>query len=149
MNVRPAFDLSVQEQAVIDLSLAGFQSPEIAQKLHMAERTVKARWSSLYRKAGITSASGRKKVRLLNLLPSAGSAKPLARRPKLTPRQLEIIRLTAQGLTNREIALQSRGTELTVKNKLRDIYDLCGVWTRYELALWWKAHGREFQQASQ
>lgn len=58
-----------------------------------------------------------------------------------TPNEREhrVIELVAQGLRNRDVALQIGTTEHVVKNYLRVIYDKLGLWNRVELALWYEA----------
>jgi DNA-binding NarL/FixJ family response regulator len=56
-------------------------------------------------------------------------------RPPLTPRETEIVRLVAQGLRNKELALRLSITEGTVKIHLHNIYDKLGVDGRLELVL--------------
>jgi DNA-binding NarL/FixJ family response regulator len=53
----------------------------------------------------------------------------------LTPRELEIVRLVAQGLRNKEIAERLSITEGTVKVHLHKAYDKLGVDSRIELVL--------------
>lgn len=53
----------------------------------------------------------------------------------LTPRESEIVRLVAQGLRNKELALRLSITEGTVKIHLHNIYDKLGVDGRLELVL--------------
>lgn len=53
----------------------------------------------------------------------------------LTPRELEIVRLVAQGLRNKELANRLSITEGTVKIHLHNIYDKLGVDGRLELVL--------------
>jgi DNA-binding NarL/FixJ family response regulator len=53
----------------------------------------------------------------------------------LTPREIEIVRLVAQGLRNKELALRLSITEGTVKIHLHNIYDKLGVDGRLELVL--------------
>jgi len=57
--------------------------------------------------------------------------------PSLTPRQLEIVPLVAQGLKNGDIAVLTGTTEHDIKNYLRALYNKLGLWNRVELALWW------------
>jgi DNA-binding NarL/FixJ family response regulator len=59
----------------------------------------------------------------------------------LTPneRELRVIELVAQGLTNAEVGEAIGTTEHMVKNYLRAIYDKLGLWNRVELALWYEA----------
>lgn len=53
----------------------------------------------------------------------------------LTPRELDIARLVAAGLRNKEIAHQLNVTEATVKMRLHNLYGKLGLGTRTELAL--------------
>lgn len=53
----------------------------------------------------------------------------------LTVRELEIVRLIAQGMTNKDIAQDCKIAEETVKRHLKNIFDKVGVWNRLELAL--------------
>jgi DNA-binding NarL/FixJ family response regulator len=55
-----------------------------------------------------------------------------------TDRQLLIIELVAQGLTNREIAESIGTSDNVVKNYVREIYLKVGVRNRIELALWYE-----------
>jgi len=56
-------------------------------------------------------------------------------RPALTPREIEIVRLVALGLRNKELAQRLSITEGTVKIHLHNIYDKLGVDGRLELVL--------------
>jgi|GEM_PF-92400 len=53
----------------------------------------------------------------------------------LTARELQVVRLIAQGLTNKDIARECNIAEETVKRHLKNIFDKVGVWNRLELAL--------------
>ncbi len=53
----------------------------------------------------------------------------------LTVRELDVVRLIAQGLTNKEIAQECSIADGTVKRRLKKIFDKVGVWNRLELAL--------------
>jgi DNA-binding NarL/FixJ family response regulator len=58
-----------------------------------------------------------------------------------TPNEREhrVIELVAQGLKNRDVAMEIGTTEHVVKNYLRVIYDKLGLWNRVELALWYES----------
>ncbi len=62
---------------------------------------------------------------------AAGTAPP----PDLNPRQVEILRLVAQGLTNREIASQLHLSENTIKTHLQAIFSKLSVRNRVEAAI--------------
>jgi DNA-binding NarL/FixJ family response regulator len=62
-------------------------------------------------------------------------------RDRLTPKEMKIVALLAQGCKNKEIALRLGTTEQVIKNYLRSVYDKTGVSCRLELALFTK-HNR-------
>jgi DNA-binding NarL/FixJ family response regulator len=68
-------------------------------------------------------------------------------RDRLTPKEMRIVALIAQGCKNREIALRLKTTEQVIKNYLRSIYDKTGVSDRLELALF-TIHHRVLAQAA-
>ncbi len=59
----------------------------------------------------------------------------------LTPREIEVVRLLARGLRNRDIAERTGITEGTVKVHLHNIYEKLGVDGRMALMLWAQAKG--------
>jgi DNA-binding NarL/FixJ family response regulator len=59
----------------------------------------------------------------------------------LTPRETEIVRMTAQGLRNKVIAERLTISEGTVKIHLHNIYEKLGVDGRLELVLWAQESG--------
>jgi DNA-binding CsgD family transcriptional regulator len=75
---------------------------------------------------------------LLPYAPSAGGDEPLTR---LTPRQLEIVALVAQGKTNREIAAALVLSQATVENHVDRILRRLGVRNRAAAASWAAEHG--------
>jgi len=56
--------------------------------------------------------------------------------PRLTDRELDVLRLVAQGLTNREIAEQLYIAENTVKNHVRNILEKLHLHSRMEAVLY-------------
>ena len=58
-------------------------------------------------------------------------------------RENRVIELVAQGLKNRDVAVEIGTTEHVVKNYLRVIYDKLGLWNRVELALWYETRRSE------
>jgi len=54
----------------------------------------------------------------------------------LTPREAEVVRLLAEGMSTRELSQKVGVTEHTVRNYLSNIYDKLGVSGRVELALY-------------
>lgn len=59
----------------------------------------------------------------------------------LTPRELEIVRMVAVGMRNKEVASSLGIAEGTVKIHLHRIYEKLGVEGRIELIFWAQAHG--------
>ncbi|MDH3475274.1 MAG: response regulator transcription factor [Rhodospirillales bacterium] len=59
----------------------------------------------------------------------------------LTPREIEIARLVAAGLSNKEIARELSITEGTVKVHVHNIYEKLGIDGRVELANYARHHG--------
>ncbi len=72
-------------------------------------------------------------ARALNKLINA-AAPPRPDNSGLTPRELEVVRLVAGGLSNKEIARRVRITEGTAKQHLHNIYEKLGVQGRVNLA---------------
>ena len=66
---------------------------------------------------------------------------------KPSRRQLRVIELVAQGLKNREIAVELGIGEHVVRNYLSKIFDKIGVSNRVELALWYEARTHEGKRA--
>ena len=62
--------------------------------------------------------------------------KPGGGMTRLTPREAEVVRLLAEGLSTREISLKLAVTEHTIRNYLSSIYEKLGVSSRVELALY-------------
>jgi len=56
--------------------------------------------------------------------------------PRLTDRELDVLRLVAQGLTNRQIAAQLSIAENTVKNHVRNILEKLHLHSRMEAVLY-------------
>ena len=54
----------------------------------------------------------------------------------LTPRELEVLRLVAQGLANKQIARRMDISERTVKAHLSSVFQRIGVTDRVQAALW-------------
>ncbi len=61
----------------------------------------------------------------------------------LTPREVQVVALVAEGLSNREVALELGLSEHTIKKYLFRIFDKLGISTRVELVLYAVAHGNQ------
>ncbi|MCP3803412.1 LuxR C-terminal-related transcriptional regulator [Allokutzneria sp. A3M-2-11 16] len=67
--------------------------------------------------------------------------------PLLTERELEVVTLVAEGLTNREIAARLRLSPSTVATHLNHVRDKVGKRSRIQIALWAKTHYEDFRNA--
>jgi DNA-binding NarL/FixJ family response regulator len=56
--------------------------------------------------------------------------------PRLTEREMEVLRLVAKGMNNREIAKQLFISENTVKNHVRNILDKLQLHSRMEAVVY-------------
>jgi DNA-binding NarL/FixJ family response regulator len=71
------------------------------------------------------------------LLPDAGSSRP---EDAMSPRELEVLRLVAQGLANKQIGRRLGISERTVKAHLGRVFRQLGVADRTSAALWAHDH---------
>jgi DNA-binding NarL/FixJ family response regulator len=72
---------------------------------------------------------------------AASPAGPVADEPELTRRELEILRLVAEGHSNAQLARMLWVTEQTVKFHLSNIYRKLQVANRTEASRWAQVHG--------
>lgn len=63
--------------------------------------------------------------------------------PHLSPRHQQILPLLSQGLTNKEIGLQLKLSEKTVKNYLADLFDRLHMTRRSQVAAWFTSQSAE------
>lgn len=70
----------------------------------------------------------------------AGALLPQAGGPALSPREIDVLRLVAQGLANKQIGRALGITERTVKAHLGRVFREIGVPDRTSAALWAKDH---------
>ncbi len=66
----------------------------------------------------------------------AGADRPQVPTPRLTDREMEVLRLVAQGLNNRDIAKQLFISENTVKNHIRNILEKLHLHSRMEAVVY-------------
>ena len=60
---------------------------------------------------------------------------------KLTPRERDIVKLVAEGATNKEIAVRLHLSEKTIKNRVSEIISKLGVSNRTQAAIQAREHG--------
>lgn len=125
--------ITERDQEVVDLLRKGMTIREIAMELGISITTTKRHiWNmSLRLNIGVPQ-RGRVSIAILNAL-DAGRVDRAQLAKLKTDTQREIATQVAIGKSNREIASAQGVVEGTVRNKLRDIYDLLGVWSRLEL----------------
>ncbi len=153
--------------AVLDCELPGLAGPEVAARLQEEGLPVRVLMLSAYNEARYIHASLaagavgyvlkseapqvivqaiRKAARGEPYLSPPVALKVAERRTRkesegLTPREVDVLRLVAQGLTNRGIAARLGITERTVEFHLTNILRKLGVTSRVEAALWAKERG--------
>lgn len=59
---------------------------------------------------------------------------------QLTEKELEVVRLIVEGLSNQEIAARLAKSVNTVKSHVADVFEKLGLHSRVDLALWAIAH---------
>ena len=145
----PAAKLTSRELDVLRLLTRGLSNRLIARKLDISEKTVKNHLSSIYFKIGAThrtqAALYARQVGLADpgeVALSAPASAPVPEEdaplvgPSLTTREQGVLRLLAQGLSNRLIARELDISEKTVKNHLSSIYFKIGATHRTQAALY-------------
>jgi two-component system, NarL family, response regulator LiaR len=75
------------------------------------------------------------------LMADVAAATPRAHRTDLTRRELEVLRLIAQGMSNRQIATELSVAEKTVKTHVSSVLSKLGVADRTQAALYAVQHG--------
>ncbi len=125
---------SPKQLAIAELLMQGLKSKEIGKQLGMARGTVQSYIRILAFKNDIRG----KKLAVLLVAKAVAEPIPMPQ-GLLRPRYQKICKGVAEGKTNIEIAREIGTTENVIKNYLRVIFDLTGVWSRKELAGWWIA----------
>ena len=131
--------LSPRQREVVSLVGEGLTNSQIAQQLNLSVATVKSHMQAIYAELGV-------RRRALAVAVANGEA-PLPQaaqkeeQVRLAPRQLSILRMVAQGLSNREIAELLDCSYHTVKNHLNSIYSLIGAQGRRHAVVVARRHG--------
>ncbi|QMU73982.1 response regulator transcription factor [Streptacidiphilus sp. P02-A3a] len=114
----------------------------MAKDLAISEKTVKNHLSAIFPKIGAADRTQAALYAARTWAPARHSGVPPVSRQKaltarsLTLRQLGVLRLVAQGLTNRRIARDLAISEKTVKNHLSAIFPKIGAADRTQAALY-------------
>ena len=127
--------LTPRELGVLRLVAQGLTNRRIARDLAISEKTVKNHLSAIFPKIG---AADRTQAALYAARTGAVQANrhQAAGSRSLTLRELGVLRLVAQGLTNRRIARDLAISEKTVKNHLSAIFPKIGAADRTQAALY-------------
>ena len=128
-----ATELTPRQQEVLAMLADGATNAEIARRLGVRLDTVKLHVRDVYRRAGVRGRVGA--MRFARMLPEASPAADQGK-PLLSERELEVLRLVAEGRRNREVAATLVISPNTVKFHLRRIYAKLGVENRVEAAGW-------------
>jgi DNA-binding CsgD family transcriptional regulator len=131
--------LTGRHRRCADLVEQGMQNDEIAAAMGIKTRTVKSYMRRLFLKFGVRSGYKRAKIAVILAEIKGVEQSPTAIR--FRPKQSAIIRCVARGYKNAEIAQIIGTTHQVVKYYLKTIYDMTGMGTRTELAVWYEAHG--------
>jgi DNA-binding NarL/FixJ family response regulator len=125
-----------REEQVAALLATGATNLDIAQELGISLRMVKAHCNRLYLRYGLTG-NRHKRVRLvIAMLRDQPTATTVHMRPGL----IQVCDLVVLGFTNKQIGERLGISTAVVKNYLRRIYDLTGMFSRVELAIFWNSH---------
>ena len=127
---------SPKQDQVAALLVTGASNSEIAHELGMSVRTVKAHCAQLYLRNGITCGK-RKRVRFVT---SILHDQPTSTSVQLSPGLIRVCDLVVLGFSNKQIGERLGTTETVIKNYLRRIFDATGMFSRLELAIFWKSH---------
>ena len=90
--------------------------------------------------------NGERVVGVFGLLAGAHEAEPESAHPHLTPRQAEVLRLLAKGLSTKQIADELQLSTETVRNHVRHLLRALGVHSRLQAVA--AARGLEFGAVS-
>ncbi len=85
---------------------------------------------------GESAISGTLAAKILNEFRQPGQSHPAEARSELTPREIQVLELIAQGLTNKEIAAALSIAEDTVKIHLRNILEKLHLQNRIQAAVY-------------
>ena len=129
--------MTAREKQVANLVAAGLCTLEIACELGISPRTVKDRKHRAARRLGY---KGKRLDVFLVRLVYGGVPSP-SRLEMFPAKMRRTVELAVQGMTNREIGESIGISTDSVRNYLKEIYDLAGVWNRRELARFVLAEG--------
>ncbi|NRQ49614.1 helix-turn-helix transcriptional regulator [Aeromicrobium stalagmiti] len=118
--------LPAQTRVVARLAAAGMRNKEIAERMFLAEKTVESHVAAVLATLGAETRVG---IGARTSFTVAGRSSVA-----LTPRQVEIARLVADGLGNREIAQRLSITDKTVEKHVKALFAALDVRSRAGIA---------------
>ena len=124
--------MTERELEIACLIAAGLRDCEIAVELGYSVATIKQCKHRAARRMGYRG----KRLDVFLVRAVCGTVLSQSRLERFGPKLRWTTELAVQGLTNREIAMNLGMAEDTVRNYMREIFDLAGVWNRRELAGW-------------
>jgi DNA-binding NarL/FixJ family response regulator len=122
--------VTAHEAQITNLVAGGLCTLEIASELGISPRTVKDRKRRAARRLGYKG----KRLDVFLVRSVFGSIPSRSRLERFGHRLRRTAELAVQAMTNREIADSIGRSPDSVRNQLREIYDIAGVWNRRELA---------------
>jgi DNA-binding NarL/FixJ family response regulator len=148
--------MTSRDFAVIDLVALGYTNKQIMTELEFgSEQVVKNRLQRIYCELQMTGYRLGKRVMLakwwqselpetrIKTLPEKPEIE--VRRPemRLTPRDIEVLKLAVLGMSNREIGQRMGNSRQMIANRIRGIFDLIGAENRVQMVSWWIVRGSQ------
>lgn len=128
LRTSPFDALGATERRVAELVAKGLSDREIAQSLFVTERTVSERVAGATEK--LHAGSRAELAERYRTRAASEEAEPAAYPAGLTPREVEVLRLVASGLSNPEVAAELVLSPRTVHAHLRSVYRKLDVHSR-------------------
>jgi DNA-binding NarL/FixJ family response regulator len=147
--------MTSRDFAVIDLVSVGYTNKQIVTELKFgSEQVVKNRLRRIYCELQLDGYKLGKRVLLAKWWQNESQEtrikaldKPAIEvsRPemRLTPRDIEVLKLAVLGMTNREIGERMGNSRQMISNRIRGIFDLIGAENRVQMVSWWITRGRQ------
>ena len=122
--------LTVREVQILNLIVRGLRNRQIAARIHRSIKTVEKHRQNLHAKLSTNEAAGLTRLALTMGLvdaPDSEGQKANSKRKPLTPRELEILKMVAQGHCNKSIATELDRSIKTVDHHREHIMRKLGI----------------------
>jgi DNA-binding NarL/FixJ family response regulator len=137
-----AYVLDALRAGAVGYLLKDIPAHDLAQAIQAAHRRIYQLDPAVAgRLVASLTARPRQESRPSAMMPAPGAVVSAAKPPDLSERELEVLRLIAQGATNREIAEHLVISEGTVKNHISHILGRLGLRDRTQAAIYAREHG--------